>query len=185
MGERHSFGSATVIRGDCLDVMAGLDPVDHVMGDPPYEDELHAAVGRITRTGGGRSSDDFGFEGVNARRLEYAEAVVAVSGGWVLLFSLAEGVRAWRDALQSAGGKWDTTLAWVKPDSQPRFNGQGAARGFECAVTCWCGVGHRKWNGGGRRGVFIYPVNTGRYGGHPTEKPVPMKQASLPLEVEK
>ena len=32
-------------------------------------------------------------------------------------------------------GKWDTCLAWVKPDASPRFNGQGAARGFENAVA--------------------------------------------------
>jgi len=54
----------------------------------------------------------------------------------------------------------------------PRFNGQGAARGFECCVSAWCGRGHRSWNGGGKRGVFIHNVNGARPGGHPTEKPV-------------
>lgn len=113
-----------------------------------------------------------GFDGINARRSDVARAVVGVSAGWAILFTLAEGVRAWRDDMQAAGAKWDTTLAWVKPDASPRFNGQGAARGFECAITAWCGKGYRKWNGGGKRGVYTHCVNVGRNGGHPTEKPV-------------
>ena len=56
----------------------------------------------------------------------------------------------------------------------PRFNGQGAARGFECAVTAWCGPGYRRWNGGGKRGVYTHCVNIGRQGEHPTEKPLPL-----------
>ncbi len=177
-----TIGNATLHHGDCLEIMAGLEPVDHVIGDPPYEDELHAAMGRIQRTDGREMVGDLGFGGVNGMRADVARAVAGISRGWVVLFSLAEGVRAWRDDLQAAGAKWDTTWAWVKPDAAPRFNGQGAARGFECFVTCWCGRGHRSWNGGGRRGVCIHPVNAGRYGGpggtgrkegsHPTEKPL-------------
>ncbi len=95
-----------------------------------------------------------------------------------IVFTLAEGVRAWRDALQAAGARWDTVLCWVKPDSAPRFNGQGAARGFECIATAWCGTGHRRWNGGGRRGVFTHPTAKG---GHPTAKPVALMQELVAL----
>jgi site-specific DNA-methyltransferase (adenine-specific) len=170
------IGDATLFLGDCLEVMASLESVSHVISDPPYEDELHKAVDdqRIKRNDGGSILNRMGFEGINATRPDVAKAVASISVGWTVLFTLAEGVRAWRDDLQAAGAKWDTTLAWVKPDASPRFNGQGAARGFECAVTCWCGKGHRRWNGGGRRGVFTHPVNAGRYGGHPTEKPLPL-----------
>jgi DNA modification methylase len=74
--------------------------------------------------------------------------------------------------LQAAGAKYDTCLAWVKPDATPRFNGQGAARGFECAVTAYAGKGHKRWNGGGKRGVYVHCVNNPeRHGEHPTEKP--------------
>lgn len=168
------FGEATLYLGDCLDVMRSLSVVDHVMSDPPYEDELHQAIGRIRRNDGQKMIDDLGFDGINASRADVAKAIVAATTGWAIVFTLAEGVRAWRDALQSAAAKYDTCLAWVKPDASPRFNGQGAARGFECAVTAWCGPGYRKWNGGGRRGVFTHCVNTGRQGEHPTEKPLPL-----------
>ena len=87
-------------------------------------------------------------------------------------------MRAWRDALQGAGARWDTTLCWVKPDAAPRFNGQGAARGFECMATAWCGRGHRNWNGGGRRGVFTHLTEKS---GHPCAKPVALMQELVAL----
>lgn len=165
-------GDCELYQGDCLEVMAALEPVDHVISDPPYEDELHKAIGRIRRNDGRQMIDDLGFEGVNATRSEIVKHVVRLSKGWAILFTLAEGVRAWRDELQTAGAKYDTCLAWVKPDSTPRMNGQGAARGFECAVTSWCAPGYRSWNSGGKRGVYTHLTNAkDRDGRHPTEKP--------------
>lgn len=170
--EPVTIGRATLYLGDCFDVMKSLEPVNHVMSDPPYEDELHQAIGRIRRNDGREMIQDLGFEGINSVREEVAKAAVEISRGWCILFTLAEGVRAWRDALQSAGAKYDTCLAWVKPDAAPRFNGQGAARGFECAVTAWCAGGYRSWNAGGKRGVYTHCVNgPERHGAHPTEKP--------------
>jgi len=170
----ETIGGCTLYLGDCLEIMKSIDTVDHIISDPPYEDELHKAVGRIRRNDGREMVDDLGFSGINSRRADVSLACVKISSGWTILFTLAEGVRAWRDDLQAAGAKWDTTLAWIKPDASPRFNGQGAARGFECAITCWCGTGYRRWNGGGKRGVYTHCVNSNRQGEHPTEKPVPL-----------
>lgn len=171
---KEVIGDATLYLGDCLQVLPTLKGVHHVFSDPPYEDELHKAVGRIRRKDGRAMVDELGFDGVNALRPAIAAAAVAAASGWVILFTLAEGVRAWRDDLQAVGAKWDTTCFWVKPDASPRFNGQGPARGAECFVTCWAGKGHRRWNAGGKRGVYTHNVNTGRQGEHPTEKPVPL-----------
>jgi site-specific DNA-methyltransferase (adenine-specific) len=170
----HLAENVSMHLGDMLEVLPTLGPVDHIIGDPPYEDELHKAMGRIRRNDGREMVQDLGFDGVNAGRAAMAAACVEASTGWLILFTLAEGVRAWRDDIQAVGGKWDTTLAWVKPDASPRFNGQGAARGFENAVTAWCGKGYRSWNAGGKRGVYTHLVNYGRQGEHPTEKPVPL-----------
>lgn len=173
------IGGQRLLLGNCLEIMAELDGVDHVISDPPYEDELHGAIGRIRRNDGREMIDDLGFDGVNAIRPDIVKLSVELSAGWVILFTLAEGVRSWRDELQSNGAKYDTCLAWVKPDAAPRFNGQGAARGFECAVTAWAGTGYRKWNAGGKRGVYTHCINTNRYGGHPTEKPLPLMMEIL------
>lgn len=170
----HLSESVTLHLGDCREILPMLDGIDHIISDPPYEDELHAAIGRIRRSDGREMIKELGFEGINQSRVEVATALVRASNGWLIVFTLAEGVRAWRDPIQEAGGKWDTTLAWIKPDASPRFNGQGAARGFECAITAWCGKGYRRWNGGGKRGVYTHCVNTNRQGEHPTEKPLPL-----------
>jgi site-specific DNA-methyltransferase (adenine-specific) len=161
-----------------LKVLTTLEPVDHVICDPPYEDEFHKAIGRIRRGDGVEMRASLGFEGINAVRSKVSSLIVKVSRGWVLLFSLAEGVRAWRDDLQAAGAKYDTCLVWVKPDASPRFNGQGAARGFESIITAWCGRGYRSWNGGGKRGVYTHNVNPPtRDHRHPTEKPLALMEA--------
>lgn len=166
-----TIGNCRLLLGDCLEILPALGEVDHVITDPPYEDELHKAIGRIRRNDGREMIQELGFDGINASRADIAAAIVAASKGWALIFTLAEGVRAWRDDLQASGAKWDTVLVWIKPDASPRFNGQGAARGFENCITVWCGKGYRSWNGGGKRGVYSHCVNVRRDGRHPTEKP--------------
>jgi len=179
MNEPVTIGNATLYLGDCLDIMPTLGTVDHILADPPYEEVLHEAMGalRTLRTDGKEYASNrmngLSFEGIDGIRAAFSKAAVNTSSGWVILFTLAEGVREWRDMLQTAKAKYDTCLAWVKPDATPRFNGQGAARGFECAVTAWAGKGHKKWNAGGKRGVYTHLVNNSdRTGLHPTEKPV-------------
>lgn len=172
MSRVERIGTATLYLGDCLEILPAINAVDHVISDPPYEDELHAAIGRIRRNDGHEMITDLGFAGVNADRAAIARECVRISNGWCILFTLAEGVRAWRDDLQAVGAKYDTCIAWVKPDSMPRMNGQGPARGFECAVTAWCAPGYRSWNAGGKRGIYTHLVNNAeRTGQHPTEKP--------------
>lgn len=171
MSRVEIIGDCTLYLGDCREILPTIS-VDHIISDPPYEDELHGAMGRIRRNDGREMVQDLGFDGINLTRADIASACVSASSGWVILFTLAEGVRAWRDDLQAAKAKWDTTCFWVKPDASPRFNGQGPARGAECFVTCWAGTGYRRWNAGGKRGVYTHCVNTNRQGEHPTEKPV-------------
>ena len=185
MSRVERIGDATLYLGRCEDVLPTL-AVDHIVSDPPYEDELHKAFGKkIDRNDGDHLPRSVNmltpleFEGINGIRADVSSLCVAASSGWVILFTLAEGVRAWRDDLQAAGARWDTTCFWIKPDSAPRFNGQGPARGAECFVTCWAGTGYRVWNAGGKRGVYTHCVNTGRQGEHPTEKPLPLMQEIL------
>jgi DNA modification methylase len=158
--------------------MPELGLIDHIITDPPYEQVLHTKMGalRALRNDGkeyaSNRMDGLSFDGIDEIRNKICKAFVDVSSGWIIAFTLAEGVREWRDMLQAAGAKYDTCLVWVKPDATPRFNGQGAARGFECAITAYAGKGHKKWNGGGKRGVYTHLVNNQeRHGEHPTEKP--------------
>lgn len=50
------IGDATLIQGDCLKIMPMLGEVEHVITDPPYEDELHEERG--ARPGNNKSGEE-------------------------------------------------------------------------------------------------------------------------------
>jgi site-specific DNA-methyltransferase (adenine-specific) len=150
--------------------------VAHVIGDPPYEKEAHK-VGRRTQASVKRGINaDLDFEAITVdMRLQAAKLACDASSGWVLFFCQAEAAGDWRDALEAAGGKYKRTMIWVKPDSTPQLNGQMPAPGYESMPLAWCGIGHSRWNGGGKRGVYTHLTNQkDRDGRHPTEKPIPL-----------
>lgn len=170
----EQIGAATLYLGDCLEVMATLEPVDHIIGDPPYEQlmhDLHASV-KLRRTDGGSERKDLDFAGIDRIREPFIAEVRRINQGWLLAFCNVEGVWHWRQALLAGGLKFKTTCVWIKPDCTPKLNGQGPALGYECITTTWCGRGHARWNAGGKRGVYTHLVNNPeRHGEHPTEKP--------------
>jgi site-specific DNA-methyltransferase (adenine-specific) len=167
----------TLHHADCRELLPALGTLDHVITDPPYEHHTHERGGNVRRTDGGPELAIIPFASVENIRREVAAKMVAASNGWLLVFTTAEGVTPWRDAIEAAGARYKRACVWIKPDSAPQFNGQGPAAGFENVVAAWCGSGHSRWNGGGRRGVFTHQVNPpsripeGK-GGHPTEKPL-------------
>lgn len=175
MTEPVTIGRATLYEGNCLDALAKLESVDHVICDPPYEQlmhDLHASI-KLRRTDGGGGRKDLGFAGIDEIREPFIQEIRRINQGWLLAFCNVEGVWHWRKALIAADLKFKTTCIWVKPDATPKLNGQGPALAYECNTTTWCGRGHANWNGGGKRGVFTYPTNNSdRTGQHPTEKPV-------------
>jgi site-specific DNA-methyltransferase (adenine-specific) len=171
----ETIGRATLYLGDCLEVMPTLAPVDHVIGDPPYEQlmhDLHASTA-LRRTDGGNARNDLTFSGIDEIRPAFVAEMHRLNNGWLLAFCNVEGVWHWRSALVDAGLKFKTTCIWVKPDATPKLNGQGPALAYECITTTWCGSGHSRWNAGGKRGVYTHCTNNPeRTGLHPTEKPV-------------
>ncbi len=171
------IGNARLLLGDCREILADLS-VDHVISDPPYEAVMQNKWGVLSRNAPSSHvrHEEIGFDAIDHMRDDVAVAVAKAAQGWAILFCMAEGVRAWRDALEAAGARYKRAMVWVKPDAMPQFNGQGPSTGHEMLVSAWCGEGHSSWNGGGRPGVFTYNKNTiGAV--HPTQKPLPlMKQ---------
>lgn len=176
------IGDAVLYNGDCLEVMAGLAPVDHVISDPPYEQlmqDLHASV-KLRRTDGGAERKALTFAGINEIRAPLLAEVKRLNSGWLLAFCNVEGVWFWRKEIIDADLKFKTTCIWVKPDATPKLNGQGPALAYECITTTWCGKGHARWNAGGKRGVYTHLTNQrDRDGRHPTEKPIPLMRELL------
>jgi site-specific DNA-methyltransferase (adenine-specific) len=169
------IGRARLILGDCLAEMPGLGKISHVICDPPYEAMTQAAIGSVPKgnlrgcsTRLGRPLD---FEPIDAIRGQVV-ALGQQSEGWFLAFCTPEGVGRWADEINPSPMKYRRACVWVKPDSTPQFNGQGPASGCEMIVAAWCGEGHSRWNGGGKRGIYTHYVNNiERTGLHPTEKP--------------
>ena len=177
MHESIEIGPCRLILGDCLTVMPTLEPVDHVITDPPYEDSMHVAKkgSRWIRTDGHKEMAALDFSSIADIRVPATREMARLSKGWLLVFCTPEGVAAWRDEIEAAGARYKRAGVWVKPDAAPQFNGQGPAMGVEMIVAAWCGPGHSRWNGGGKRGVWTCCTRLrSREGTHPTEKPAPL-----------
>jgi site-specific DNA-methyltransferase (adenine-specific) len=170
------IGGQRLILGDCLAVMPLLGKVDAVVTDPPYEAVMQDKWGVLSAQSPSSHvrHETLGFGAIDAVRDDVAAAMCAVCDGWLVAFCMAEGVRAWRDAIEATGVRYKRAMVWVKPDAMPQFNGQGPSVGHEMMVSAWCGKGHSKWNGGGKPGTFIFNKNTPGGGSHPTQKPLPL-----------
>jgi site-specific DNA-methyltransferase (adenine-specific) len=170
---RVTIGSCELIHGDCLDLIEGLGQFSHVIMDPPYESHMHVAKANASgiRLDGYASPKPVDFASIDGIRERVTEPLVKACQGWLIAFCTPEGIAAWRDAIEDAGARYKRACFWEKVDSAPQFNGQGPAMAVEPFVTAWCGAGHSRWNGGGRRNVFKHPTNgRDRHGEHATEK---------------
>jgi site-specific DNA-methyltransferase (adenine-specific) len=172
--ERLADG-VTLYLGDCREVLPSLPKVDAVITDPPYEAVMQKKWGVLSRNAPSSHvrHETLGFDAIDDIREEVAAAVKTICQGWGIFFCMAEGVRAWRDAIESTGAKYKRAMVWIKPDAMPQFNGQGPSVGHEMLVSAWYGPGYSKWNGGGKPGTFVYVKNT-QGAEHPTQKPLPL-----------
>jgi site-specific DNA-methyltransferase (adenine-specific) len=177
------IGNCRLLLGDCLAVMPTLGKVDAVVTDPPYEAVMQDKWGTLSKQAPSSHVrfDEIRFQAIDGIRDQAAKAMVDVCQGWLIAFCMAEGVRAWRDAIEAAGARYKRAMVWVKPDAMPQFNGQGPSVGHEMMVSAWCGKGHSKWNGGGRPGTFIYNKNTQGGAVHPTQKPLALMSELVAL----
>lgn len=150
--------------------------VSAIITDPPYSNHVHSKQTRFTRSnlrdnGGTSYTYDLGFEAISAEsRIDAALAFVRATSGWIILFTDAESVTAWKLALEYAGAIYKRTCIWVKPTYQPQLTGDRPAQGYESICCAYGSIGRSKWNGGGKAGVYYSAPQTGRF--HPTQKPL-------------
>lgn len=179
----HLAEGVTLYLGDCLEVLPTLGAVDHIISDPPYEAVMQNKWGALSKQAPSSHVrfEAIGFDAIDDVREDVAKAIQVACQGWSVLFCMAEGVRAWRDALEAAGARYKRAMVWIKPDAMPQFNGQGPSVGHEMLVSAWHGKGHSRWNGGGRPGTFTFNKNTPGGAEHPTQKPLPLLQELVSL----
>lgn len=183
--------SVEVLHGDCLELLATLRIPDgarvHTIMDPPYSEAVHknAMTGRWKRSLPDAEEKpcrknrriEFGFEALDENtRNAVADWHADNCNGWLVVFSDSESGHLWRGSCESAGLDYVRTAAWIRRGGAPQFTGDRPAAGFE-AITLCHPKGRKRWNGGGKAGIYDYPIVANRFGAqgsrcHPTQKPL-------------
>jgi site-specific DNA-methyltransferase (adenine-specific) len=175
--------------GDCLDPVTGLaslpdKSINHVICDPPYEAEAHAKVVRCNTKGPGHGKSaiaevQHGFAAITEnQRAEVSRQLVRVCRGWILAFCQLEALYLWRASLVAADAKWRRSGIWAKPDAMPQITGDRPGQGCEGIAIAWAGEGRSRWNGRGKKGLWIVPkYEKGRI--NPTQKPIRLMRQLL------
>lgn len=181
--------------GDCIQGMRSLADlsIDVALLDPPYSEHVHASCrsGLTASNKSTRSSAEpsqisqrkaLGFEHITQAQIEaVADQLGRLVRRWVLVFHDVESGHLWRGELQVAGLEYVRTCAWVKHGGAPQFTGDRPAVGFE-AITVAHRPGKKRWNGGGKPGVYTHSIVLDQRGEeriHTTQKPEGLIDALL------
>lgn len=168
-----------VLEGDCLTWMHLMPRVQHIITDPPYDEEFHNVARVVGAPDGAKRRDEYGFAGLTyLQRRALGRCFAEIAQRWVLVFSDPESSCYWREALEYPGMRYCRKGIWIKLGCMPQISGDRPASGHEEITIAHASVdvtpGRPRWNGGGARGVWAYPVvsavNDGRE--HPTPKPL-------------
>ncbi len=165
-------------HGNCLAILPTLEPVDHVITDPPYSDYVHAKGRRGGSAHRGSVSQDrpLGFDALDGlQRAICAGEFQRLARRWVLVFSDVESCGDWRHDLVCRNMDYVRTGAWVKLGSTPQFTGDRPATGHEAITVCHQ-PSRKRWNGGGSHAVWTHPIVSAGSGHserlHTTQKPL-------------
>lgn len=165
------IGRCELMQGDNEDIFPHIQFADHIFSDPPYGIlDTHANhLSKITMRDGTPARQSLGFDGIGRDKLvELSRMWCGLAKRWVV-FSCE-----WKDAhaLDEAGLLVRLGI-WRKPDGAPQFTGDRPGTGWEAIAICHR-KGRKRWNGGGKHGVWTVPKGAGD--GHPTQKPVRLLQ---------
>lgn len=188
----YEDSAVTLFLGDCLEVLPQLEPVEHVITDPPYARDVYVRAARVPAEGAGTrpGRTDRGIHNLDSGALARMAAgdigaiddiLESIAGHlarlvnrWALVFSDVESCSRWRTALELSGMRYVRTGAWLKPDAMPQMSGDRPAVGFEpCTIAH--AQGPMRWNGGGRQAAWTYNTVKGpQRPDHPCPKPEPL-----------
>lgn len=166
----------TIYHGDCMKIYTQIQQdFDLILTDPPYEKEAHTSMRRTNKSLKGNTLDALDFAPMTE---EMRNWICQLKCNWLLCFCQVEAVRLYQ---QHLGTKYKRAMVWIKPDSSPQFSGDRPAQGYESIVAAWMSGGKSRWNGGGRRGVFIHSRDTLQNPLHQTQKPLPLMSEMIQL----
>jgi site-specific DNA-methyltransferase (adenine-specific) len=160
----YEDAAVTVYHANCMDILAQIEDVDHVISDPPYSDTTHEGA----RTGDSANAGVLvDFASVNVQAIRDALALVSINRWGILTVD-------WQHVLPlkeqpPRGWRFVRHGAWVKPNGTPQFTGDRPAQGWEAVAILHADTrGRMRWNGGGLPAVWTHLKVAGY---HPTGKP--------------
>lgn len=166
----------TIHHADCLVVMRRMRDrsVDHVICDPPYSERTHKGVRsharRSLRGGNGKRTArvvDLGFAPATPEKIaRWMPEIARVARRWVLVFTDFELAHVWRRAARRCGLRFIQVCIWDRIGGAPQFDGLGPSAPAEYILAFHVAHGpeKRRWNGGGKRGMYSYPIVANRLG---------------------
>lgn len=166
--------------GDCLGAV-GLSTIagksiDHAILDAPYSEHVEhgqAVSGRRTGQAVVRK-DAIGVGWLTRTDVSLlCEHLARVTKRWIVAFCAWEQSHWYAESLAECG-RYVRTCAWAKPDATPQLTGDRPATWGECMVVGYAtDKGRMRWNGGGKRGLYVHGVCRGvERSDHPTQKPL-------------
>lgn len=168
----YSDEQVTLWHGDALAVLASLPErsVDAVITDPPYSARTHGMA--KTNKGRGHGVKAVEFASITDEGLATAlDECGRVSRRWVI--ATLDYRHAFQvDATPPVGMRTLRIGVWVKPNPMPQISADRPGQGWEAIAFMHRADVKPVWHGGGRSGVWTFPVSQGQ--GHPTAKPLPM-----------
>ena len=153
MTEKVNIGTATLYRGDCLDVLQAMtDTVDALITDPPYSsggmvrgDRMQSTADKYVQSGSAqhaRHNIDFSGDNRDARSWRFCVwgwmALVQrrmLQGGYALCFTEWRQLPMLTDAFQAGGFIWRGLVPWDKTESS-RAPHKGYFR-HQCEYLVW------------------------------------------------
>jgi len=172
--------AVTLWHGDNAAILPLIGRVDHVMTDSPYSQETHGKTWRskmMAKQGYQKVSaahDGLGFDAITDEEIAAFLAWCAPNcSRWLIAFSDLEGVYRWMIAIRASGLEYVRACMWDKVDGTPQLTGDRPAVGAE-AIVCGHPPGRKRWNSGGKRGVYRHATNGASRGAkpHPSMKPI-------------
>ena len=154
-----------VVNADWTQLALPKQEFDHAITDPPYDARTHSRA-RSLKGGGSDIDIDIDFDVLDVGVA--APAMLQLAKRWFLAFCSLEMLGSYREALGDAhlrSGIWD------RPDGTPQISGDRPGQAAE-GISVAHGPTQKRWNRGGKRGMWRCGVERQDRSGHPTQKPL-------------
>ncbi len=156
--------------GFALAAWLGAGAVDHVIGDPPYDEQTHAGARTMKDRGEATTIDFAPLPPLDA----FLPALVGCARRWSILFCTGAMLGDYKCAaggVRDDGGTWIREGIWRRTNGTPQITGDRPAVGCEAIAIMHAPGGRMRWNRGGGDAFWMGPRAESRKGRHPTKKP--------------